>query len=97
MKHQIATYTNACRQCSINRERIEDNLASRFCKVTQRTRQRRQAHRQRLALGRARHQVHGMRRRLRRMVRSASALPVLRVPRIVRKHVRMLRRTLFED
>ena len=52
--------------------------------------QRRQAHRQRLALGRALHQVRQIGGRV---VRGNHGSYYLRVPRIVRKHARMLRHT----
>jgi hypothetical protein len=53
-------------------------------------RQRRQAHRQRKAPGRALHQV----RALRRYVGGRGGAPnYLQVPRLVRKHAELLRRT----
>ena len=52
------------------------------------TRQRRQAHRQRKAYGRALHQVRMMRGRL---VRGAHGSYHIHVPRILRKHAKTLR------
>jgi len=67
--------------------------------------QRRQAHRQRLALGRAMHQVRKVRSVVRARLRSAPGFGRYRtlphvlsadwlpVPRIVRKHAKLLRHT----
>lgn len=52
--------------------------------------QRRHAHRQRLALGRAMHQIQRMRWRLLRHYGYAIRLPV---PKILRKHAKLLRHT----
>lgn len=62
----------------------------------ERARQRRQAHRKRKALGRALHQVRRMRHGMQQRYGILRAVAVRRfsVPKIVRKHARMLRQVL---